>query len=151
MNRYTADDVGAIVADAARRQYAHDDTFTEDDIADIASEFGVNAEFVDQAIADRRAVAEAERRREREMRSFRTHATVYALVIGSMWIVGLVGLVVAVATETWGAIPFWVVFPTFGWGIGLWSHWRKVDAIGTDREMRYHRREPRDRAKSRCR
>ena len=59
MNRYTADDVGAIVADAAPRQYAHDDTFTEDDIADIASEFGVNAEFVDQAIADRRAVAEA--------------------------------------------------------------------------------------------
>ncbi len=134
MTAYTADELAAIVTEAARRQHDHDETFTEDDVIAIASEFGIDADHVAAAMAKRTSLVEAETRRLREMRSFRAHATAYALVIGSMWIAAVVGGAVAIATGVWGAIPFWVVFPTFGWGIGLWSHWNKVQRIGTDSE-----------------
>ena len=132
MDRYTADDVGAIVAEAARRQHHHDDTFTVDDITAIATEFGIRDEYVEEAVHERADARRRAEKYERERRSFRTHATVYALVIGSMWVAALVGGAIAIATGVWGAIPFWVVFPTFGWGIGLWSHWNKVAALGAD-------------------
>ena len=127
--RYTADDVGAIVAEAARRQHQHDDTFTIDDISGIAGEFGIRPEYVAEAVESREASQRRSAKHERERRSFRTHATIYALVIGSMWIAALIGGAIAIATGVWGAIPFWVVFPTFGWGIGLWSHWQKVRSL----------------------
>ena len=149
MPTFTADEVGAIVADAARHQHREDESFTEDEVIAIASEFGVDAEHVRSAMERRTRASADETRRARELQSFRTHATVYAIVIGSMWAVGIIGAVVAISTGVWGAVPFWMVFPTLGWGIGLWSHWNKVQRIGTERESRQnsHHRHSRHRSR----
>ena len=60
------------------------------------------------AVPDRQEALHRARKRVRHMRSFYVSASMYAIIIPSLWIINL---------SAGG--PIWAVWPTFGWGAGL--------------------------------
>ena len=76
-----------------------------------------NAAAVPHADPDRQEALHRARKRVRDMRSFYVSASMYAVIIPSLWIVNL---------SAGG--PVWAVWPTFGWGAGLVIHGLSVFA-----------------------
>ena len=63
---------------------------------------------------------EEARRHVREVRGFYTHATTYVLVISGLAALNFLG----------SSSRIWVLWPAFGWGIGLVAHGLSVFAFG---------------------
>lgn len=60
------------------------------------------------------------RRRVHKFAEFYQHLSIYALVIGALWVVNLWGMWDGVLPTKWWA--YWAIWPTIGWGIGVAFH-----------------------------
>ena len=60
------------------------------------------------------------RRRVHRLAEFYRHVFVYVAVIGALWCICLWGVWSGTLPKKWYA--YWAIWPTIGWGIGLFSH-----------------------------
>ncbi len=60
------------------------------------------------------------RRRVHRVAEFYRHALVYVVAIGALWVIN--ALLIANGTQPNKWYSWWVIWPTLGWGIGLFTH-----------------------------
>jgi hypothetical protein len=111
---YTREEADAILARALDLQGRGDST-SHDDLVAAGREVGVSREAIDRAaeelLSARRDDSALREIRARAWRGFFAHLVPYALV----------NVLLAFTNALTGPPP-WVLFVTFGWGIGLGSH-----------------------------
>lgn len=111
---YSSDDVQNILQRAIALQYQN--TFSHDQLLEMASEAGVSTEQLQQAEQEwriqREAEAQQERRRSRHRLGFRAHLIPYLLVSTFLVLLNL------------STTPrhFWSIYPLLGWGLGVALH-----------------------------
>jgi hypothetical protein len=126
--RYSREEVDAILRRAVERERSTDDLSREQLMA-IAQEIGVAPESMERAITEvtveRREHEELARIRAEMRRGFVSHLIPYLCVNGLLVILNVLTT----------SFP-WVLFPLFGWGIGLLSHLLAVVSPSRERLQR---------------
>jgi hypothetical protein len=114
--RYSSDDVQAILGRALERQRAHGEAeLSYEELLSIGRDIGLSEAAIEAAAREHEregAVdAELERRLRKERQGFVSHAATFLIVNAFLVILNLV---------TGG--PMWSFWPLFGWGLGLAFH-----------------------------
>jgi hypothetical protein len=81
------------------------------------------------------------RRRVRRLADFYRHMLVFVVVIGALWTLNAFQIYVSEKSVRW--YSWWALWPTFGWGIGLFTHgvtvvpnWTFFSAEWEDRKVK---------------
>ncbi|HEY5959566.1 MAG TPA: 2TM domain-containing protein [Polyangiaceae bacterium] len=136
--RYSREEVDLILGRAIERERGGDE-LSRDQLIGVASEIGVSAESIDNAIGEivleRRKREELVLARRNAWRGFVAHLIPY-LGVNSL---------LAIINYLTTSFP-WVLFPMLGWGIGLVSHLAAVAMPDPERvERRLERQRDRER------
>lgn len=148
--QYSQEQVNAILRRALERQ-GKAGMLTHDELLETARELGIDASQVEAAAAEQDAVGEFEAAKEewllRRRKKFFDHLRAYIIVNGFLILMGVFAS---------GDDAVWVLWPIFGWGIGLafdasdtfWPKEEKVER-GARRMVEQRRRRARHRSGNR--
>ena len=113
--RYSSEEVGQIVRHGLRDKA--EDTIGYDELMEIGREFGLDTDDIHAAIESHEESERRELRAQRRRAGFTSHLYSY---------LGVNALLILINLLTPG--PWWVQWPILGWGIGLFFHYRGVQA-----------------------
>lgn len=119
--RYTNDQVSSIIRRALESKQAN--TILHQDLVEIGKELGVSEDEIKAAVLEEERQQILSRKVQRKKVGFRYHLNSYIGVNTLLLIINLV---------TPG--PWWFQWSVLGWGIGLFSHYRAIQAVERKRK-----------------